>query len=50
MMESKGITLLAQTEVFNENIRDWRRQTSDQKTWAHYKCFYTEHIKSIEEW
>ena len=29
MMMSKWITLLAQTGIFNDNIREWRRQTTD---------------------
>ena len=36
MMMSKGITLLAQTRLFNDDIRDWRRQSTDLKTWAKY--------------
>ena len=24
---------------FNNNIREWRRQTTNQKTWSHYKLF-----------
>ena len=34
MMTSKGITLLAQTEIFNDDIREWRRQYADLKMWA----------------
>ena len=40
MMMSKGITLLAQTGIFNDNIHEWRRQTTDQKKWAKYKLFF----------
>ena len=46
---SKGITLFDNTGVFNEDIREWRRQTTDQKTWAHYKLFLTKHINIREE-
>ena len=34
MMMSKGITLLAQTVIFDDYIREWRRQFADLKTWA----------------
>ena len=34
MMMSKGITLLAQTLIFNDDINEWRRQSADLKTWA----------------
>ena len=34
MIVSKGITLLAQTGIFNDDIREWRRQSSDLKTWT----------------
>ena len=40
MMMSKGITILAQTGVFNNEIREWRRKYSDLNTWAKYKCFF----------
>ena len=39
MMMSKGVTLLEETEIFNNNICEWRRQTTDQKTWAKYNLF-----------
>ena len=39
-MVSKGITLLAQTAMFNEDIRYWRLQTNNQKTWAHFKILF----------
>ena len=32
MMVSKGITLLAHTAMFSEDIREWRLQTNNQKT------------------
>ena len=41
MMVSKGNTLLEQTVLFNEDISDWRRQTADQKIWAHFEFFFT---------
>ena len=31
MMMSKGITILAHAGVFNNNIREWRRQSSNLK-------------------
>ena len=34
MMMSKGNTLLAQTGIFNGDIRDCRRQSADLKTWT----------------
>ena len=40
MMISKGITLLEQTWISNDDIREWRRQTTDQKTWGKYKIFF----------
>ena len=39
-MVSKGITLLAQTAIFNEDIREWRRQATDQKTEAKLNIFF----------
>ena len=44
MIMSKGITLLAQKGIFNDDIRKWRRQSADLKTWAKYKlCFHRAH-------
>ena len=40
MMMSKVITLLAQTVIFNDDIREWRRQSADLKTWVKYKLFF----------
>ena len=39
-MMSKGITLLAQAGVFNDNIHEWRRQSDDLKTWVKYKLVF----------
>ena len=36
MMMSKGITLLVESGIFNDDIREWRRQSSDLKTWGKY--------------
>ena len=36
MMTPKGITLLAQTGIFNDDIREWRQQYVDLKTWMKY--------------
>ena len=30
---------MAQTGIFNDNIREWRRQSTDLKMWAIYKEF-----------
>ena len=40
MMVSKGITLLTQMAMFNEDTIEWRRQSTDQKTWAKFKIFF----------
>ena len=40
MMVLKGVTLLEQLAMFNEDIREWRRQITDQKTWAHINIFF----------
>ena len=40
MMISKLIALLAQTGIFNDDIREWRKQSADLKTWAKYKLFF----------
>ena len=37
---SKGINLLAQTYNFNEDIREWRQQTTNLKTWATFKTLF----------
>ena len=34
MNMSKDITLLEQTGIFNDDIRDWRRKSSDLNTWV----------------
>ena len=39
-MVSKGITLLEQSAIFNDDIREWRRKLSDLKTWVAYKVFF----------
>ena len=49
MMVSKGITLLTQMVMFNEDTREWRCQTTDQKTWAHFKIFFhLAHLKQMK--
>ena len=40
MMVSKGITLLAHMTMFNEDIREWRRQTTDQNSWARHENLF----------
>ena len=37
MMISKGITLLANTAVFNDDIKEWNRLPTNQKTWNNFK-------------
>ena len=49
MMKSKVITLLAQTGIFNDDIREWRQQPAELKTWAKYKLFSTDHTESRKE-
>ena len=49
MMMSKGITLLEQTGVFNNNIREWRQQSADLKTWEKDKLFFNKRTKRIKE-
>ena len=39
MMVSKGITLLEHMEIFNDYIREQRRQTTDLNTWSTLKTF-----------
>ena len=40
MMVSKGITLLAHTEIFNDDIREWQRQATENKTWKKFRIFF----------
>ena len=40
MMVSKGITLLAQTDAFNEDIREWSQHYTNLKTWESFKTFF----------
>ena len=40
MMMSKGITLLEQTVIFNEDIQECRQKSSDLKTWTKYKLLF----------
>ena len=42
MMVSKGIIYMAQTAILNEDIREWRRQATNQKTWPKFKIFFHE--------
>ena len=39
-MTSKGITLLSQTRIFNDDIIERRRKSADLKTWEKYKLFF----------
>ena len=48
MMMSKRITILEQMRFFNDNIQEWRRQTTDQKMSAQYNLFfYREYLEYI---
>ena len=49
-MVSKGIILLAQMATFNKDIREWTRKTTNLKTWANLKTFYTKVIVNKVEW
>ena len=40
MMTSKGITLLSQTGIFNDDIIERRQKSADLKTWEKYKLFF----------
>ena len=40
IMVSKRITLLTQKVIFNDDIRKWQHQATDQKTWAKFKIFF----------
>ena len=40
MAVSKEITRLAQTDMFNEDIKECRHQTTNLKTWANYNTFF----------
>ena len=39
LIMSKGITLLDQTGIFNDAIREWRQKYADLKTWVKYNVF-----------
>ena len=40
MLMSKGITLLTKTDIFNDDIREWRRKPDNLKTWVKYNYFF----------
>eukprot|EP00978_Attheya_sp_CCMP212_P022997 scaffold69585_cov24-Attheya_sp.AAC.1 len=40
MLISKGITLLSNTTVFNDDIKDWNRLDAKEKTWANFKTHF----------
>ena len=40
MVVSKGKTILAQSVVFNSDIREWLIQPADLKTWAEFNVFF----------
>ena len=37
---SKGITLLANTAVYHEGIREWRHKLAVNKTWDNFKMHF----------
>ena len=41
LVVSKRITLLSQKPTLNKDIREWGRQTTDLKTWAGFKTFFS---------
>ena len=47
MMVSKGITILAQMDMFNKDIREWRSQTTELKKLTNYKTFF--HQANLEQ-
>eukprot|EP00978_Attheya_sp_CCMP212_P025606 scaffold82631_cov31-Attheya_sp.AAC.1 len=40
MLISKGITLLSNTAVFNDDIKDWNRLDAKEKMWANFKTHF----------
>ena len=38
-MVSKRITLIAKTTTFNENVHEWRQQSTNMNTWLTFKNF-----------
>ena len=40
LMVYKGITLLAKTYIFNEDIREWGRQSTEINIWETFKTFF----------
>ena len=40
MMVSKGTNFFDQRAMFIKDIREWRCQTTELKTWADYKTFF----------
>ena len=40
MMVWKGITLLAKTATFNDDIREWRQKPTELNTWSNFKTFF----------
>ena len=40
IMVSKGITLLAQMGISDDDIQEWRRQSTDLKMWTKYEFFF----------
>ena len=44
MVVSKGITPLVQISTFNEDIWEWRQQSTELNTWEGFRTFSTYHI------
>eukprot|EP00978_Attheya_sp_CCMP212_P030651 scaffold113517_cov39-Attheya_sp.AAC.1 len=40
VMVTKGITLLSNTAVFNEDIKEWRRKPEAEKTWSLFNTHF----------
>ena len=49
IMMSEGITLVAQAGISNYDIREWRGQSADLKTWAKYNFLNTECTESRKD-
>ena len=45
MMIYKCITLLEHTATFNKDIREWRQQTTNLKTWVMFNKFLHQYYR-----
>ena len=46
---SKGVTLLADTAIFNQNIQDWQRLPVAQKIWQHFQTSFQQAQKELRK-